>query len=217
MPVVRVGGNGLSKNTTSQQVSAPTTKDNEAVVLDNVLQLDQKVRNILGISQNIVDDASKINKVGKNFLTTNTRFYVDNITQIETNGFPTIIQGSNYPVIEPKNDSILINNSPQFIIFENVEFFTSFKSPIIKLQNNSKVLFKNCVFRKTANTQVAGNSFVELENGCKANFVGCLFTGTQTLGNVVNNAGVANNATIDGGFNTTGITHNNTTIFGELT
>jgi hypothetical protein len=46
MPVVRFSGNGLNNNTTSQQVSAPTTKDNKSVILDNTLQLDQKVRNL---------------------------------------------------------------------------------------------------------------------------------------------------------------------------
>ena len=216
MPVIRFGGNGLNNNTTSQQVSAPTTKDNQSVVLDNTLQLDQKVRNLQGISQNIVDDGSKINKRGKNYLLTNKTYQLDRITETEGTS-PVVLQGSNYPVVSPKQDTILINNSPSFIIFENIEFYSDKKPAIIKLQNNSKVLFKNCIFRKEANIQDASGNFVEMENGCKASFVGCLFTGTQALGNVVENFGIANNATINGGFNKTGIFHSNTTIFGELT
>lgn len=216
MPVIRFGGNGLSKNTTSQQVSAPTTKDNDSVILDNTLQLDQKIRNLQGISQNIVDDGSKINKVGKNYLLTNKTYQIDKIIDIQEK-LPIVFQGSNYPVISPKADTILINNSPSLIVFENIEFYSDKKPTIIKLQNNSKVLFKNCVFRKEANIQDASNNFVEMESGCRASFVGCVFMGTQTLGNVIENLGIANNATINGGFNKTGIFHINTTIFGELT
>lgn len=217
MPVINLGGEPyLSKNKTSQQVSAPINKDNKEITVDNDLQLDQKIRTVLGISQNICEEFSKINKKGKNLLLTNQPFKVDNLINVEETT-PVIFQGSNYPIVSPTEDSFVIDNYPTATIFENIEFFTSNKEPIIKLQNNSKVLFKNCVFRKTNSTQTSSDSFIYLEANCRASFVGCWFIGTQTAGSVINNAGLANNVSVNGGFNTTTRTHNNTTIFGEIT
>lgn len=216
MPVIRFGGNGLSKNTTSQQVSAPTTKDNDSVILDNTLQLDQKVRDLQGISQNIVLDASQIAYNAKNFVLTNKSYSVENF--IFSPNSVAIIQGSNYPVISPKTDHILIKSDlSQVVIFENIEFYSGNATEIITIYSDSKVMFKNCVFRKDNNKQSAGNSFITIASPAKVSFVGCWFCGTQTLGNVINNAGVANDVSINGGFNTTGRTHLNTTIFGEQT
>ena len=81
MPVIRFGGNaGQSTNTTSQQVSAPATNKEKSVGLDNELQLDQKVRDLQQISQNIVIDSSKLKQTDKNLFLTNTTFRIEKVS-----------------------------------------------------------------------------------------------------------------------------------------
>lgn len=216
MPVIRFGGNGLNKNTTSQQVSAPTTKDNQAVLFDNTLQLDQKVRNLQGISQNIVIDTSQIKQNTKNYLLTNNSYLLETI-QPETNSV-AIFQGTNYSIISPKTETItIIGTQSSVLIFENIEFYSSNLSPILTIYANSKVMFKNCVFRKDDNIQNVNDRFIIINSGANVSFVGCWFCGTQTNGNVIYNLGLANDVSANGGFNTTTRNHFNITIFGEQT
>jgi len=215
MPVIRFSGNGLNSNTTSQQVSAPTTKDNKSVILDNTLQLDQKVRNLQGISQNIVLDTSQLNN-NKNYLLTNKTYLVD--TFMPQTGDVSIFQGSNYSVLTPKADTITImGTQSSVLIFENIEFYSGKTNPILTIYEDSKVMFKNCVFRKENNIQNSTDRYVFSGANCQISFVGCWFCGTQTSGNVIYNLGVANDVSINGGFNTTTRNHFNTTIFGEQT
>lgn len=218
MPVIRFNGNaGQSANKTSQQVSAPTTKLPSPVKLDNDLQLDQSVRNLQQISQNIIIDSSKIQDSSKNLFLTNTTFKVESITPLE-NIAVSVFQGSNYSVVSPKNDTIKVEGYGKVLIFENIEFYSAgSSSPLLTIYENSKVMFKNCVFRKDNNIQNPADCYILITDPSKVSFVGCWFCGTQTNGNVINNTGAANDVSINGGFNTTTRFHLNTTIFGEQT
>lgn len=205
----------------SQQVIGPTVDKPNSIGMDNNLQLDQKVNILFGISNNLIDDISKIkvkpSDTNKNLLISDTPFYLEKLTD---SCVLQIIQGSNYATIFPKNKTIYIGNNtnPSHLIIENVEFFSENDYPILDIQLNSKVLFKNCVFRKVINIQGgATSSFVNIASGSKVSFVGCWFIGMQTNGNVIVNAGLPADVTVNGGFNSTTRTHSNATIFGELT
>jgi len=218
MPVIRFNGNtGQSTNKTSQQVSAPATNKDKAVGLDNELQLDQKIRDLQQISQNIVIDSSKLKTSDKNLLLTNTTFKIENVS---TSGNSiSVLQGTNYSVVAPTTDTIKVEGFGKTLVFENIDFYSvGSSSPLLTIYSNSKVLFKNCVFRKDQNIQNATDCFILIQNDCKVSFVGCWFCGTQTNGNVINNSlGIANDVSVNGGFNTTTRFHNNITIFGEQT
>lgn len=205
----------------SQQSIGPTIDKPNSVGMDNQLQLDQKVNILFGISNNLIDDISKIKPQGsgpnKNLLMSDTPFYLEKLVD---SCLLQIIQGSNYTTIFPKNKTIYIGNDKNnsHIIIENVEFLTDLDEPILNIALNSKVLFKNCVFRKVVNTQAATtSSYITIASGSKVSFVGCWFFGVQTNGVVVSNAGAINDVTINGGYNSTTRNHSNTTIFGELT
>jgi len=213
MPVIRFQNSGQTTNTTSQQVSKPIDNKNVEVLVDNTLQLDQKIRTILGISNNIVQNQNEIIEDNKNYLLSSNVITIENITKVTD--LPCVVQGSNYPIVRPKTNTIVITNSPTPIIFENIEFFSTNDEPIIKIQNNSKVLFKNCIFRKTNTSQTSVGNYVSVIAGCNVSFVGCWFMGTQTAGNAINNTGIPANVSVNGGFNTTNVVHLNTTIFGE--
>ena len=217
MPVIRFGGNaGQSTNTTSQQVSAPATNKEKSVGLDNELQLDQKVRDLQQISQNIVIDSSKLKQTDKNLFLTNTTFRIEKVSA--TGNSLSVLQGTNYSVLAPTADTIRVEGFGKVLIFENIDFYSLGSStPLLTIYSGSKVLFKNCVFRKDDNTQKAIDCFVSIQTDCNVSFVGCWFCGIQTTGNAINNAGNPNDVSINGGFNTTNRPHNNTTIFGEQT
>lgn len=208
-----------TKKRTQQKIS-PTKKTSPAVSLDNELQLDSKVRTLFGVSQNLVSEATEIKVRGtdpqKFLLFTDNAYLFDKF--VDRCDFQ-VIQGSNYPVVKPAKDSIFIGNGTTPIIFENCEFFSTKQEPIFSIQSNSKVLFKNCVFRKPDGSHpVAGiSSYISVGATSKVSVVGCWFMGTQANGSAINNAGVPANVTINGGYNTTGVTHLNTTGFGELT
>ena len=217
MPVIRFNGNaGQSANKTSQQVSAPTTKLPSSVKLDNELQLDQSVRNLQQISQNIVIDSSKIQDSGKNLFFTSGQFKVESVSPIEQ--AVSIFQGSNYSVLSPNTNTIKVEGYGKVLIFENIEFYLAGSSfPLLTIYEDSKVMFKNCVFRKDNNIQNPNDCYILIQDPSRVSFVGCWFCGTQTNGSVINNTGVAADVSVNGGFNTTTINHINTTIFGELT
>jgi len=218
MPVIRFGGNaGQSINKTSQQVSAAATNQDKGVGIDNELQLDQKVRDLQQISQNIVIDVSKTKQNDKNLLLTNTTFKYENVSS--SGNSISVLQGTNYSVVAPTGDTIRVEGFGKVSIFENIDFYSvGSSSPLLTIYSNSRVLFKNCVFRKDNNIQNANDCYVLIQSGCRVSFVGCWFCGTQTNGNVINNTlGVANDVSVNGGFNTTAINHSNITIFGEQT
>lgn len=76
------------------------------------------------------------------------------------------------------------------------------------------VIFEGCRFTKPAGV---GGNYVTLVAGARAHFVGCLFDGAQTAGNVVNNAGAAGDAFSIGCSNKTGRLHVNVTTIAETT
>jgi len=207
----------VSKRTTQQKIT-PTKKPNAAVSLDNELQLDSKINQLFSISQNISSTTSDLklrgNQTNKYLLFTDNEFVVENFSE---SCVLQVVQGSNYPVIRPKNSTIIVANSTTPLIFENVEFYSTSKDPIISIQSNSKVLMKNCVFRKPTNTHPSAgiSSYVDVGATSNVSFVGCWFLGQQSFGSAINNAGVPAAVSINGGFNTTGVGHLNTTGFGE--
>lgn len=75
-------------------------------------------------------------------------------------------------------------------------------------------IFQGCRFSKPSG--VTG-SYVTMVAGSRAHFIGCLFDGAQTVGNVVNNAGVPADAFSIGCSNKTGRLHANVTTIAETT
>jgi len=206
---------------TTQQRITPTEKRTKAVELDNELQTDQKINLVLSLSDNIAADASSFvaepspNGVYKTLLLAG-EYQVQNFSSSTE---MQVYQGSNYPVFTPKNNSSIIVESSSPIIFENLEFYSEQTQAIVSIQSNTKVLFKNCIFRKATNSQTlaAGSCYVAVGSTSKASFVGCWFLNNQTNGSAINNAGAPADVSVNGGYNSTGLPHLNTTSFGELT
>lgn len=92
--------------------------------------------------------------------------------------------------------------------------FSSTGATLVNLTATANpVVFQNCTFNKRQGT---GGSFIEMAAGAKAVFLGCVFYGAQTVGAVINNAGIAADCGVLGGANLTGIAHVNTTIVFEV-
>lgn len=79
---------------------------------------------------------------------------------------------------------------------------------------NTTVIFQGCRFTKPSGT--TGN-YVTLVAGARAHFIGCLFDGVQTVGNVVSNAGLPAAAFSIGCSNKTTRLHANVTTIAETT
>ena len=77
----------------------------------------------------------------------------------------------------------------------------------------ARVLFQDCVFDKD---DVDTGVFVEIEEGGKAEFMGCTFRGGASATAAINNNGVANDVNIGLGYNPTGIAHVAVTSLSEM-
>lgn|SRR3990167_4002086 len=86
--------------------------------------------------------------------------------------------------------------------------------PLVSISATSRVRFVGCTFERLP---LAAGNYVSILAGGRASFVACDFLGVQTAGAVVNNAGIAANVIVQGGFNLTSRAHVAVTTISELT
>ena len=89
-------------------------------------------------------------------------------------------------------------------------------SPLVALQNNARVLFRDCIFEMSRS---AASIAVSVATGCKAHFDGCAFVPDLVAGTgqPIAHAGPPANVYVTSCVNLTGRAHGTHTLISELT
>ncbi len=139
----------------------------------------------------------------------------------------TRLVSGNHEVISLEKPATTISSDPDAVVTKqtladssSVIYGTTYEcngdQPAAFVRATGSTIFMGCHFVKEANIQGAASSYVQIESGGAALFVGCYFHNVQSSGFTVNNAGGATRVKLVGCFIQTGRADNNTTRTGEV-
>jgi hypothetical protein len=132
----------------------------------------------------------------------------------------TKLVSGNHEIISIEKPATTISSDPDAVVTKQTSAESSSivygatyecdgDKPAAVVKSTGRMIFIGCHFTKDANTQEAASSYVQIENGGAAVFVGCYFHNVQSSGFTVNNAGAAAKAKLVGCVIETGRGDNN--------